>query len=204
MFSTMGFLPVVFLADLSVSLTAVLVSVSLAGASLAAQAKVVKNNKIPILSMSILLDRKTKALSRICQYLSLDKKRVIFSLPFKEPNVLCMANLPQKGTAPVDWKNEAGPIRKFLNDISVTEIMINRYDRVFVERKGVIEETEGKFDNPEHFMRFVLALAVSVGRELNRRNPFLDAKLMDGSRINIVIPPISIEEIGRASCRERV
>ncbi|OYZ23738.1 MAG: hypothetical protein B7Y39_03890 [Bdellovibrio sp. 28-41-41] len=104
-----------------------------------------------------------------------------------------MANLPQKGAAPLDWKNEAGPIRKFLNDISVTEIMINRYDRVFVERKGVIEETEGKFDNPEHFMRFVMALAVSVGRELNRRNPFLDAKLADGSRINIVVPPISIE-----------
>ncbi|MBL7556901.1 MAG: CpaF family protein [Bdellovibrionaceae bacterium] len=125
--------------------------------------------------------------------MSLDKMLVLFSLPGKKPNSFRMANLPQKGAAPVDWKNEAGPIRKFLNDISVTEIMINRYDRVFVERKGVIEETEGKFDNPDHFMRFVLALAVSVGRELNRRNPFLDAKLADGSRINIVVPPISIE-----------
>lgn len=104
-----------------------------------------------------------------------------------------MANLPLKNTPAIDWKNEAGPIRKFLNDISVTEIMVNRYDKIFVERKGIIEETEGKFDNNDHYIRFVQALAVNVGRELNRRNPFLDAKLSDGSRINIVIPPISVE-----------
>lgn len=104
-----------------------------------------------------------------------------------------MANLPPKSAPPPDWKNEAGPIRKFLNDISVTEIMINRYDKIFVERKGVIEETEGKFDNADHYTRMVQSLAVNVGRELNRRNPFLDAKLPDGSRINIVIPPISID-----------
>ncbi len=104
-----------------------------------------------------------------------------------------MANLPLKNAPQIDWKAEAGPIRKFLNDISVTEIMVNRFDKIFVERKGIIEETEGKFDNPEHYTRFVQALAVSVGRELNRRNPFLDAKLGDGSRINIVIPPISVE-----------
>lgn len=104
-----------------------------------------------------------------------------------------MANLPQKNAPPADWKSEAGPIRKFLNDISVTEIMVNRWDKVFIERKGIIEETEGKFDNLEHYTRFVQALAVSVGRELNRRNPFLDAKLSDGSRINIVAPPIAVE-----------
>lgn len=104
-----------------------------------------------------------------------------------------MANIPPKNAPALDWRNEAGPIRKFLNDITVTEIMVNRYDKVFIERKGIIEETEGKFDNLEHYMRFVQSLAVSVGRELNRRNPFLDAKLADGSRINIVVPPICVE-----------
>lgn len=104
-----------------------------------------------------------------------------------------MSNLALKNQAPPDWKNEAGPIRKFLNDISVTEIMINRYDKIFIERKGIIEETEGKFDNAEHLNRFVQAVAVSVGRELNRKNPFLDARLSDGSRVNVVIPPISLD-----------
>lgn len=104
-----------------------------------------------------------------------------------------MAVTPIKNPAPPDWKNEAGPIRKFLNDISITEIMINKYDRVFIERKGIIEETDGKFDNADHLNRFVQAVAVSVGRELNRKNPFLDARLSDGSRVNIVIPPISLD-----------
>lgn len=104
-----------------------------------------------------------------------------------------MSAIPLKSQTPPDWKNEAGPIRKFLNDITVTEIMINRFDKIFIERKGIIEETEGKFDNSEHLNRFVQALAVSVGRELNRKNPFLDARLPDGSRVNIVIPPVSLD-----------
>lgn len=103
-----------------------------------------------------------------------------------------MAAVPNKISSP-DWKTEAGPVRKYLNDISVSEIMINRYDKVFIERKGIIEETDGRFDNAEHFGRFVMALAVSLGRELNRRYPFLDGKLADGSRVNIVVPPITIE-----------
>ncbi|MBN8538516.1 MAG: CpaF family protein [Deltaproteobacteria bacterium] len=104
-----------------------------------------------------------------------------------------MSTVPLKSAPPPDWKSEAGPLRKFLNDITVTEIMINRFDRVFVERKGVIEETDSRFDNPEHLTRFVLAIAVNVGRELNRKNPFLDARLPDGSRVNIVIPPVCLE-----------
>ncbi|MCK6597482.1 MAG: CpaF family protein [Bdellovibrionaceae bacterium] len=92
-----------------------------------------------------------------------------------------------------DWKNEAGPIKKYFNDITVTEIMINRYDKIFIERKGILEEVEGKFDNPEHLVRFVQALAVNVGRDLNRKNPFMDARLPDGSRVNIVIPPVSVD-----------
>lgn len=104
-----------------------------------------------------------------------------------------MSTVPLKSAPPPDWKSEAGPLRKFLNDITVTEIMINRFDKVFVERKGVIEETDSRFDNAEHLTRFVLAIAVNVGRELNRKNPFLDARLPDGSRVNIVIPPVCLE-----------
>lgn len=103
-----------------------------------------------------------------------------------------MSAVPNK-TISIDWRNEAGPIRKFLNDISITEIMINRFDRLFIERKGIIEEVEGKFDSAEHLNRFVQAIAVNVGKELNRRSPFLDARLPDGSRINIVVPPIALD-----------
>lgn len=92
-----------------------------------------------------------------------------------------------------DWRKDAGPLRIYLNDKTVTEIMVNRYDRVFVERNGVIEECEARFDSTESLMRLAQAIAVNQGKELNRRTPFVDARLPDGSRVNVVIPPISLE-----------
>jgi pilus assembly protein CpaF len=71
--------------------------------------------------------------------------------------------------------------------------MVNRFDRIFIERNGLIEEVEMKFQNAEALNRLVQAIAVAVGRELNRRTPYLDARLPDGSRLNIVVPPISVE-----------
>lgn len=92
-----------------------------------------------------------------------------------------------------DWKSEAGPLRVFLNDKSITEIMVNRWDRIFIEREGKIVESDMKFTNAEGLLRFVRALAVAVGRELNRRFPTLDARLPDGSRLNLVVPPIALD-----------
>ncbi len=92
-----------------------------------------------------------------------------------------------------DWKSEAGPIKIYLNDKSVTEIMVNRWDRVFVERNGIIAEAEHHFKNAEALARLVRALAVAVGKELNRRFPCLDARLPDGSRLNLVVPPIALD-----------
>jgi len=92
-----------------------------------------------------------------------------------------------------DWKNEAGPIRAFLTDKTVTEIMVNRWDRIFIERNGRIIESELRFANAEALARLVRALAVSVGKELNRRFPCLDARLPDGSRLNLVVPPVALD-----------
>lgn len=92
-----------------------------------------------------------------------------------------------------DWKNEAGPIRAFLTDKTVTEIMVNRWDRIFIERNGRIIEAEHRFPNAEALARLVRALAVSVGKELNRRFPCLDARLPDGSRLNLVVPPVALD-----------
>jgi len=95
--------------------------------------------------------------------------------------------------AQADWKQESGPLRKYLNDPTVSEIMVNRYDRVFIERNGVIEEAEARFDSVDSITRFVQSLAVIVGKELNRRTPFMDARLPDGSRLNAVVPPVALD-----------
>lgn len=92
-----------------------------------------------------------------------------------------------------DWKSEAGPLKVYLNDRSVSEIMVNRWDRIFIERNGVITEAEHGFQNAEALARLVRALAVSVGKELNRRFPCLDARLSDGSRLHLVVPPVALD-----------
>jgi pilus assembly protein CpaF len=92
-----------------------------------------------------------------------------------------------------DWKTEAGPLRALIMDASVSEIMVNSWDLIFVEKNGVIEESSIKFKDPDSLARFVQALTVFTGRELNRRVPCLDARLNDGFRLNIIIPPIALD-----------
>ncbi len=92
-----------------------------------------------------------------------------------------------------DWKQEAGPLKPYLMDKTVSEIMVNKWDAIFIERNGIIEMADYKFPNPEALSRFALSLATILGKELNRKNPFMDARLPDGSRLNIVIPPIALE-----------
>ncbi len=92
-----------------------------------------------------------------------------------------------------DWKTEAGPLRVLIMDPHVSEIMVNSWDLIFVEKNGVIEESSIKFKDPDALMRFVQSLAVFVGKELNRRSPCLDARLNDGFRLNIVVPPVALD-----------
>lgn len=92
-----------------------------------------------------------------------------------------------------DWRQESGPLKVFLTDPTVTEIMVNRWDRIFIERSGNIEESTYKFKDNEALWRFVQAIAVITKRDLNNRHPYLDARLPDGSRLNIVIPPVALE-----------
>lgn len=92
-----------------------------------------------------------------------------------------------------DWKVEAGPLRPLIMDPTVSEVMVNNWNLVFVEKNGVIEESPIKFKDPDALMRFVQALAIYVGKEINRRSPCLDARLNDGFRLNIVIPPVALD-----------
>jgi pilus assembly protein CpaF len=92
-----------------------------------------------------------------------------------------------------DWKQQAGPLRRLFADESISEIMVNSWDSIYVERNGVIEPCDVTFQNPEALHRFVQSLSAFLGFELNRKTPYLDARLPDGSRLNIVIPPVTLE-----------
>ena len=82
-----------------------------------------------------------------------------------------------------------GPIRQFLQDDSVTEIMVNSYDEVYIERRGKLEETDARFPSEDALLSAVHNVAQYVGRAIDRERPILDARLPDGSRVHAVIPP---------------
>jgi pilus assembly protein CpaF len=85
-----------------------------------------------------------------------------------------------------------GPLQPLLADRSVTEIMVNGYDNVYVERAGKIFKVPIKFENNDHVMRIIDRIVSPLGRRVDEASPYVDARLADGSRVNAVIPPISL------------
>jgi pilus assembly protein CpaF len=91
------------------------------------------------------------------------------------------------------WRQAFGPIAALLEDPRYSEIMINGAFRVFVEQNGILKKTPVQLKNQEELMALMDQVARSVGKELNEESPYVDARLPDGSRVNLVIPPISID-----------
>ena len=86
-----------------------------------------------------------------------------------------------------------GPLRPLVEDDSLTEIMVNGPDMVYVERAGKILLTDVRFDDENHLLRVIDLIVAAVGRRIDHRTPLCDARLLDGSRVNAVIPPISLD-----------
>jgi pilus assembly protein CpaF len=84
-----------------------------------------------------------------------------------------------------------GPIEKLVRDNAVSEIMVNGPDLVYFEQAGVIYKTRIKFRDEEHIMRIIQRIVAPLGRRVDEASPYVDARLPDGSRVNIIIPPIS-------------
>jgi pilus assembly protein CpaF len=85
-----------------------------------------------------------------------------------------------------------GPLEPFLRDDSVTEVMVNAYDRIYVERSGRLERTPAAFVDNAHLMRIIDKIVSQVGRREDESSPMVDARLPDGSRVNAIIPPLAL------------
>src|SRR5437762_6234446 len=85
-----------------------------------------------------------------------------------------------------------GPLEPFLHDATVTEVMVNGYDQLFVERGGIIEEAAASFLDDAHLLRIIDRIVSQVGRRIDESSPMVDARLPDGSRVNAIIPPLSL------------
>ncbi|MEY2523066.1 MAG: pilus assembly protein CpaF, partial [Ilumatobacteraceae bacterium] len=86
-----------------------------------------------------------------------------------------------------------GPIEQFLNDPTISEVMVNGSDHIYVERAGVIEQTNVRFISEEHLRRVIDRIVSSVGRRIDESSPMVDARLADGSRVNVIVPPLSLD-----------
>jgi pilus assembly protein CpaF len=86
-----------------------------------------------------------------------------------------------------------GPLEPFLQDPTVSDILVNTYERIYVERFGKLEPTDGRFKDDSHLRRIIDKIVSSVGRRIDESSPMVDARLADGSRVNAVIPPLALD-----------
>jgi pilus assembly protein CpaF len=86
-----------------------------------------------------------------------------------------------------------GPLEVLLRDQAISDILVNRFDQVYIERNGVLELTEVVFKDDRHLLRIIERIVSAVGRRVDESSPMVDARLADGSRVNAVIPPITLD-----------
>lgn len=85
-----------------------------------------------------------------------------------------------------------GPLQRYLDDPSVTEIMVNRADQIYVERHGQLFMTDTKFANEDALRKVIERIVTRIGRRIDESSPLVDARLADGSRVNAIIPPLAV------------
>ena len=86
-----------------------------------------------------------------------------------------------------------GPVEPFLHDPTVSDVLVNTYRQIYVERFGKLEKTEARFKDDAHLRRIIEKIVSAVGRRIDESSPMVDARLADGSRVNAIIPPLSID-----------
>lgn len=86
-----------------------------------------------------------------------------------------------------------GPLEPLLKDPSVSDILVNRFDRVYVERAGKLEVTGLSFKDNQHLMQIIDRIVSRIGRRVDESSPMVDARLSDGSRVNAIIPPLALD-----------
>jgi pilus assembly protein CpaF len=105
-------------------------------------------------------------------------------------------SLGERETLITDVLNELfglGPLEGLLQDPGISDILVNKFDQVYVERNGRLEQTDIVFRDDRHLMQIIERIVSTVGRRIDESSPMVDARLRDGSRVNAIIPPLAID-----------
>ena len=114
----------------------------------------------------------------------------------KEENYGIPLNLAEREQLIIEIQHEVmglGPLEPFLQDPTVSDILVNTYRQIYVERFGKLELTNARFKDDNHLRKIIDRIVSSVGRRVDEFSPMVDARLRDGSRVNVIIPPLAID-----------
>jgi pilus assembly protein CpaF len=142
----------------------------------------------------ILEEIDSESLSRLNEQTGREQVRLaIRNLLQRERTPLAHAEREQVVVDIIDELFGLGPIEPLLADPAVSDILINGPQKVYIERRGLLEKTDIRFADDRHLMRIVERIVSRVGRRVDESSPMVDARLPDGSRVNVIIPPLSLE-----------
>src|SRR3954453_11687137 len=120
-------------------------------------------------------------------------RQAVISLIDNEPTLLSSFEKQQISDEVLDEVFGLGPLEPLLQDPTISDILVNGHRQVYVERKGQLEITSVTFRDDGHLLRIIDKIVSQVGRRVDESNPMVDARLLDGSRVNAVIPPLALD-----------
>jgi pilus assembly protein CpaF len=127
------------------------------------------------------------------QQIELEIKDIVFEILDDQGEVL---NSRERQALIIEVLDELlglGPLEPLLKDETITDILVNGPSTVFVERKGLLERVETRFQDDKHLLRIIQKIVSGVGRRIDESSPYVDARLPDGSRVNAIIAPLAID-----------
>src|SRR5882762_6424623 len=120
-------------------------------------------------------------------------RQAVISLIDGEPTLLSSLEKQQISEEVLDEVFGLGPLEPLLQDPGISDILVNTYKQVYIERKGLLELTNVSFRDDQHLLRIIDKIVSQVGRRVDESTPMVDARLSDGSRVNAIIPPLAVD-----------
>jgi septum site-determining protein MinD len=140
------------------------------------------------------IDLKTADDSRKLEQLRKDVREKISPILDKEGSILARREEREKVASEIlDEVLGLGPLEDLIKDPTITEIMVNRSDQIYIEREGKIETSQKRFVDDEHLVEVIRRIVGPLGRRIDESSPMVDARLPDGSRVNAIIPPLVLQ-----------
>src|SRR5713226_2802706 len=127
------------------------------------------------------------------QRIRAEVRQAVISLIDAEPTLLSSLEKQQISDEVLDEVFGLGPLEPLLEDPTISDILVNTYKQVYVERAGLLEKTNVVFKDDAHLMQIIERIVSAVGRRVDESSPMVDARLTDGSRVNCIIPPLAID-----------